>query len=119
MNKIEKEDQQKPYAGYSEEADRHWAEVMAQAEKYGFILQAYAGSATLATHRVQLEQLGESEYLRIQQMNGHCPKDFGCSGCLTADGALKDCGSCWAAANGGKWVRFEKNGRYKGFRAGR
>lgn len=119
MNKIEKQNQQKPYAQYSEEADRHWAEVMALAEKYGFIIQAYAGTATLATHRTQLEQLGESEYLRIQQMNGHCPKDFGCPGCLTADGELKDCGSCWAAANGGKWVRFKKNGQYKDFRAGR
>lgn len=47
MNKIEKQDQQKPYAGYSEEADRHWAEVMALAEKYGFIIQAYAGTAIL------------------------------------------------------------------------
>ena len=113
MSKPEKQLQQKPYAAYREDADQHWSEIMELAEKYGFILQAYGGSATLATHRAQLEQLGEIEYLRIQQMNGHCPKDFGCPGCLTADGALKDCGSCWAATNGGKWIRFDKNKQYK------
>lgn len=78
---------------YGRDADEHWTEVMELAEKYGFILQAY----------------GEPEYLRIQQMNGHCPKDYGYNGCLEADGAPKACGSCWAVQNGTKWVRFEKN----------
>ena len=94
---------------YGKDADEHWTEVMELAEKYGFILQAYGGAALLATHRNQLESYGEPEYLRIQQMNGHCPKDCGYNGYLEADGAPKACGSCWAVQNGAKWVRFEKN----------
>lgn len=82
---------------YSEEADRHWSEVMRLAEKYGFILQAAAGIATLITHKNQMGHFGEAEYLRIQQMNGHCPKDFGYAGCLQEDGKLKDFRNCWAA----------------------
>lgn len=39
--------------------DKHWQEVMDLAQKYGFIVQAYGGTATLATHKVQLEELGE------------------------------------------------------------
>lgn len=97
---------------YGIEADQHWAEVMDLAEQYGFILQAYAGTAVLATHRSQLEELGEPEYLRIQQMNGHCPKDFGLSDCLTPEGAEKECGSCWATG-GAKWVRFERSAQYQ------
>jgi len=31
----------------------------------------------LLTYQNQLEYYGEAEYLRIQQMNGHCPKTFG------------------------------------------
>lgn len=61
-------------------ADKHWQEVMDLAERFGFILQAYGGTATLATHAVQLEELGEAEYLRIQSMNGHCPKENGYEG---------------------------------------
>lgn len=87
---------------YGIEADEHWQhDVMKLAEKYGFIIQAYGGTATLATHRNQLEQLGEAGYLRIQQMNGHCPKTFGYEGCLEKDGVLKDCGNCWAAQKTG------------------
>jgi len=33
--------------------DRRWQEVMKLAEKYGFIIQAYGGVATLATHEEQ------------------------------------------------------------------
>lgn len=98
---------------YGVEADRHWSEVMELAEKYGFIIQAYGGTATLATHKNQLKQLGEHEYLRIQQMDGHCPKDFGYPGCLTADGEQQDCGNCWVLNGGAKWIGFEKNKRYE------
>lgn len=97
---------------YGREADEHWCEVMELAEKYGFILQAYGGTALLATHRDQLENYGEPEYLRLQQMNGHCPKDCGYDGCLEKDDALKTCGSCWVIQKGAKWVRFEKNPAY-------
>lgn len=83
--------------GYGIEADKHWHDVMELATQYGFIIQAYGGTATLATHRNQLEQLGEAEYLKIQQINGHCPKTFGYEGCLCKDGTSKECGSCWAA----------------------
>lgn len=97
---------------YGQDADEHWKEVMELAEKYGFILQAYGGTALLATHRNQLESYGESDYLHIQQMDGHCPKDCGYAGCLEKDGTLKSCGSCWAIQKGAKWVRFEKNPAY-------
>lgn len=43
--------------------DSHWQEVMKLAEKYGFMLQAYGGTAILATHKNQLETLGEEKYL--------------------------------------------------------
>ena len=104
---------------YGVNADRHWQEVMGLAEQYGFILRAYGGVATLATHQNQLEQMGEPEYLRIQQMNGHCPKDCGYPGCLSAEGELKDCGSCWVLTRGAKWVQFERNKQYGAHEAGR
>ena len=94
---------------YGNDADEHWLEVMLLAEKYGLILQAYGGTALLATHGNQLESYGEPEYLRIQRMNGHCPKDCGYDGCLDDDGILKACKSCWAVQKGAKWVCFEKN----------
>lgn len=97
---------------YGQDADEHWSEVMELAEKYGFIVQAYGGTAILVTHRNQLENYGEPEYLRIQQMDGHCPKDCGYDGCLEVDGTPKTCRSCWAAGKGAKWVRFEKNSAY-------
>ena len=50
--------------------DKYWEEVMELAKKYGFIIQAYGGTATLATHDVQKKHFGEEEYLRIQEMNG-------------------------------------------------
>ena len=77
--------------------DLHWQEVMALAKKYGFIYHAGGGVALLMTHKNQIEQHGEAEYLRIQQMNGHCPKTFGYEGCQNENGSVKDCGSCWAA----------------------
>lgn len=98
---------------YGVEADRHWQEVMRLAEKYGFIVQAYGGTAVLLTHKNQLESYQEPEYLRIQQMNGHCPKDCGYSGCLDKDGELSACGSCWAMGRGAKWIKFEENPKYQ------
>ena len=89
-------------------ADKHWKDVMSFAERYGFILQAGGGVATLATHAVQLEELGEAEYLRVQSMNGHCPKENGYEGCLDQSGHLKYCSNCWAAQKGGKYVNFQK-----------
>lgn len=54
---------------YMENMDKHWKEVMDLAEKYGFIIQAYGGVATLATHEVQKEKFGQEKYKRIQEMN--------------------------------------------------
>lgn len=93
---------------YGLEADRHWQEVMNLAEQFGFIVQAYGGTALLVTHRVQLEQYGEAGYLRIQQTAGHCPKDAGYDGCLTDDGQLKQCKNC-LYAEGAKWLGFSRN----------
>lgn len=49
--------------------DKHWQEVMKLAERHGFIVQAYGGTATLATHEVQKKELGEEKYQEIQKMN--------------------------------------------------
>lgn len=79
------------------QADQHWSEVMSLAERYGFIAQAYGGTALLITHRVQLEEYGERGYLRIQRMNGRCARDLGYAGCLDDNGAVRDCGDCTLA----------------------
>lgn len=49
------------------EMDSHWTEVMNLAEKYGFLCQAFAGTATLATHKNQVETFEEKEYLHRQK----------------------------------------------------
>lgn len=49
------------------EFDSHWKEVMDLAQKYGFIAQAYGGSAILLTHKTQLEADGEEKYLFRQR----------------------------------------------------
>ncbi|GAB3797279.1 hypothetical protein [Virgibacillus kimchii] len=49
--------------------NNHWNEVMELAEKHGFIVQAYGGVATIATHEVQKEHYGEEKYREIQEMN--------------------------------------------------
>lgn len=49
------------------EFDSHWNEVMKLAEKYGFIIGAYGGTASLATHKNQLEVFGEEDYIRKQR----------------------------------------------------
>lgn len=48
------------------EPDSHWNEVMELAKSYGFICQAFAGTATLATHKNQIEAFGEEQYVRRQ-----------------------------------------------------
>lgn len=56
--------------------DEHWREVMDMATKYGFLYMAYGGTATLATNRVQLEELGKERYiLRQKKMFGKSPED--------------------------------------------
>lgn len=45
------------------ESDGHWTEVMKLAEEYGFILQAYGGTATLATHENKIKFMGEEKYM--------------------------------------------------------
>lgn len=94
-------------------ADLHWKEVMNLAERYGFLAQAYGGTAVLLTHRVQLEEYGVRGYLCIQKTSGHCAKDLGYPGCLTDDHTLQDCRSCAIARQGAKWVHFEPNPDWK------
>ncbi|WP_165170647.1 hypothetical protein [Adlercreutzia sp. ZJ242] len=48
--------------------DAHWAEVMALAERYGFITQAYGGVATLATHEVVKRKLGTTKEVKRLRM---------------------------------------------------
>lgn len=43
--------------------DEHWEEVIALAEKYGFICQTFAESAVLVTNRRQLMALGEENFI--------------------------------------------------------
>ncbi len=45
--------------------DKNWDEVMKLAEGYGFIVQAYGGIATLATHE---EQKKAGIYEKTQEM---------------------------------------------------
>ena len=49
------------------ELDSHWNEVMELAVKYGLITQAYGGTATLATHKNQLEVFRAENYIRRQR----------------------------------------------------
>ena len=49
------------------ELDSHWSEVMELAVKYGFITQAYGGTATLATHKNQLEAYRAENYIMRQR----------------------------------------------------
>ena len=49
------------------ELDGHWNEVMELAVKYGFITQAYGGTATLATHKNQLEAYRAENYIERQR----------------------------------------------------
>lgn len=49
---------------FVKEQDKHWQEVMELAQKYNFIIQAYGGTATLCTHKVFIQELGEEEYIK-------------------------------------------------------
>lgn len=49
------------------ELDSHWKEVMDLAQKYGFIGQAYGGTAVLLTHKNQLEMYGKETYIYRQR----------------------------------------------------
>lgn len=63
-------------------ADDRWEEIMKLAEQCGFILQAAAGTAFLATNRVQAQEYGAERYADIQRMNGRCPQEIGLPGCF-------------------------------------
>lgn len=47
---------------YIENNDKHWEEVLTLASKYGFILVAYDGTATLSTNKNQFEYLGKEKF---------------------------------------------------------
>lgn len=47
--------------------DSHWKEIMDLAKKYGFIGQAFGGTAILLTHENQLEANGEEKYINRQK----------------------------------------------------
>jgi len=47
--------------------DDGWKEVMELAKKYGFITQAYGGTAQLATNKNQYESWGEEVFLQHQK----------------------------------------------------
>lgn len=49
---------------YVKEQDEHWEQVMKLAEKYGFIISAFGGTATLCCHKVYIEEFGEEEYIK-------------------------------------------------------
>jgi len=69
--------------------NKHWTEVMDLAKQYGFVVQAYGGTAVLVTHKNQKESWGEEEHRRIQKMNGRCLKELGYNQCETG------CNSCY------------------------
>lgn len=54
-----------------ERLDSHWREVMKLAERYGFIVSAHGGVATICTHLEFVEQLGierEASRLRTERV---------------------------------------------------
>lgn len=53
----------------SEKNDKHWDEVMELAKKYGFIVQAFGGTATLISNKNQIEYYGYHKYKKIQEIN--------------------------------------------------
>lgn len=53
----------------AEEHDKHWDEVMELAKKYGFIVQAFGGTATLISNKNQIINYEYHQYLKIQEMN--------------------------------------------------
>lgn len=63
--KMEKEDLDE----LAKKHDEKWDKVMALAKKNGFIVQAFAGVATLITNKEQIKNYGYEEYQKIQKMN--------------------------------------------------
>ena len=56
--------------------DAGWDEVMALAERRGFIVTAYGGTATIATHGAMADQLGlEARAKRLRTCNIDVPFD--------------------------------------------
>lgn len=53
----------------TDKRDDHWQEVLEYAKQFGFIVQAYGGVATLATHEVQNHNLSEQQYELNQREN--------------------------------------------------
>ena len=62
INEISAEEIGANIKNYIENNDKHWNEVLTLAAKYGFIMFAYDGVATLGTNKNQLEHLGEEKY---------------------------------------------------------
>lgn len=50
--------------------DSHWEEVMKLAEGCGFIVQAFGGTATLATNEEQVRQLGAGQKAALLRASG-------------------------------------------------
>ena len=62
----------------SKEEKDNWSEVMELAQKYGFLIQAYGGAATLATKANQTEYFNVGKYEAIQALNrGEVPEPQG------------------------------------------
>lgn len=54
-----------------EQLDKHWEEVMELAVRYGLLVDAYGGVATLCTHLNYIEEVGierEASRLRAQRV---------------------------------------------------
>lgn len=51
-----------------DELDGHWSDVMELAERYGFIVQTFGGTATIATHGAFVEELGADDEARRLRM---------------------------------------------------
>ena len=49
--------------------DEKWDEVMQLAKQNGFIVQAYAGVATLISNKEQIENYGYEKFQKIQETN--------------------------------------------------
>lgn len=52
-----------------QDLDKHWKEVMKLAEKYGFIIEACGGTASLSTHKNVFDACGAERVARILRMN--------------------------------------------------
>ena len=50
--------------------DECWEAVMEPAREHGFIVQAYGGTATLATYGAMMDEVGTEGVVRMLQMSG-------------------------------------------------